>query len=976
MLTPKQAHAATAAFSFYDLESLSNVFTNCVYTPSANWPAVGNALDIFYLCDDLDISAILDAPVEGKRQILGRDMLITRVRDANKALPEQLVVRLWDLRTEQANARLAQMIGASCLDDVCDMNSSSKWANDFPPEWRPVCDTDPGYDPEKHPFIAGYNSLNYDSVMLACYLDEAFPSKQFRPTTAAAMRAHNDALFSDQHRDNMARYLEWGTRRAVLRQSMLRSGRHIDVSQLNEAQRYASLKRLSGMIGRQIKESDKLSHNTVITTFDEFCDLIAYNVSDTVALSFLFRRPEYSEAFDLKADLLTRFCETRFTAWGKPRRDRLAPDSTSAKFVSRILAPGSALEDIPVVSFVYPHPDVAKQRGIASADVLEESLAFFRREIAPDPEHDESQKNALDAFMEIYRYYDSIRGKNFNNSDAHLSRNMLETHDLKAIPKTANNIPYYRKDESGYVTPTSCFVTFSTGGIHGAEAETHALRAAETEHHQLAQALHLAKMAFKNDPCGFTQEAKRQHDWLILPDGSGVSKSLVLIGSTPANVKWRKPTSDPGQREQLERAKWFFSDPADVLALQRPSGQALYVWLNKDMSISLGITDPSDPRRLLDGKNLLAKTTLTTAQWKDLSKWQPPQLFKAMPDGSTKLDGRYTHTSVGLMAHEDFISYYPGLLNNLKAFYNPELGEDRYAELFEEKESLGREMKNHPKDSLEWQRLYIRRNGVKLLLNAASGGADMAYDNTIRMNNTIISMRIIGQLLAWRVGQAQTLAGASIVSTNTDGLYPAISPSYSLEQNESVLATVSASIGIPIEAEPLALISKDSNNRAEFRFDPDTDSPSDFCGYVRDPARRQPGDVLSAGGGTLACHNGPDPRKSLAHPAATDAALISYLRILTGRVLAGETDCLYEPFDPVLGRACVEELIDFTDPVRTLTFFQNIIVSSGSPVTHPFATDVTPQGVSDPMDPALVAGLGPRPSNAQRRCRCKDDRPE
>jgi hypothetical protein len=40
-----------------------------------------------------------------------------------------------------------------------------------------------------------------------------------------------------------------------------------------------------------------------------------------------------------------------------------------------------------------------------------------------------------------------------------------------------------------------------------------------------------------------------------------------------------------------------------------------------------------------------------------------------------------------MVIHEDFTSYYPNLLRNMRAFYNPELGEGRYAKIFLDKDS-------------------------------------------------------------------------------------------------------------------------------------------------------------------------------------------------------------------------------------------------------------------------------------------------
>ena len=124
----------------------------------------------------------------------------------------------------------------------------------------------------------------------------------------------------------------------------------------------------------------------------------------------------------------------------------------------------------------------------------------------------------------------------------------------------------------------------------------------------------------------------------------------------------------------------------------------------------------------------------------------------------------YKRQSSDEAIHEDFASYYPLLLTNMSAFYNPDLGDDRYLKIFHDKERYGKQMKDQSLSAAERERLGVLRNGTKLILNSASGAGDASHDNPIRVNNQIISMRIIGQLFSWRVGQAQTLAGARIIS--------------------------------------------------------------------------------------------------------------------------------------------------------------------------------------------------------------------
>ncbi|MFD2794607.1 hypothetical protein ACFS27_13705 [Promicromonospora vindobonensis] len=898
--------AENARFTFYDIESLKDVFTLCAYTPEPD--GVVDRLEIFFLTDDEQLSDGVDPQA-----------LYEAVVRSNPGLPA-VSTQLWNLRSERGNIRLAELVGLSNADQVNDRSDVSS----YPAHLRPVCDTDPDYDPSAHPFLAGYNSMNYDTVMLALYLHEAFPAphsdRLFQPATARGMREHNDTLFGE-HIEYMPGYLGWDGPAAKIRRAMLHSGRHLDVARLNEQQFKVSLKRLLGMLGHQIKESDKLSHDTSIRTLEELYELLAYNVSDCLGLAQLFTHPTYASSFDLKASLLTQYAETVYARDGSARRDRLTVDSSSAKFVGRILAPYTPLNDIEAVSFLYPAKEVAAERGVAQVNVLDECVRFFENHVAPDPRKNPgttpAQKAAHAQFMQVVGYYRSVEGKNFNDSDEYQELYSLPPRSLRDVPKTPNNVPYFHSDAS----PSSCFVTFSTGGIHGAEADMSAYTLDRIARIEADTMLQRARIAFP-DAKDFVAEAKRQHHLLALPDGTWVDKRLVLLGSDTEKVKYRKPKKDdPEQTAQLARAQAQTSDPADLLATQRPEAEALHVRLADGT--------------VLDGKAVLAVTSAAKAVYRDEPAKRAPALFTSKEDGSTRLHPKYARTSAGLVIHEDFTSYYPNLLRNMRAFYNPELGEDRYTTIFFEKERLGQEMKKLGITPEEKARLATLRNGTKLILNSASGAGDASHRTPIRMNNRIISMRIIGQLFSWRIGQAQTLAGARIISTNTDGLYSVVDGSNGFDEstNNRVLAQQQSAIGVEIEPELMFLISKDSNNRLEL------EAPTPGRAVADSP-------IITASGGTLACHAGPTPTKSLAHPAVIDFALARYLQTVASR---GE-GALSEPFDPVLGRKAIEEAIDPDDPVRTLVLFQNVIAASRGSITYPFAADPLSDGDQDDED--------------------------
>lgn len=912
MTSTQPATAATSLFTFYDIESTSNVFTLTAYTPRPGGPG---ELEMFVLADGFDVGRDLDPAA-----------LFDAVTAANPGLPA-VAARLWDLSGPEGNRRLAEMMGLSNAEQVCDPASPS----DYPGEFRPVCDTDSGYDPRRHPFLVGYNSLPYDTTMLALYFAETFPAaagRRFGQVSAAVMRRHNTALFSEEFRDRMPRYLGWDGP-ARIRRAMLASGRHIDAARLNESQSHVGLKRVGGMLGHQIKESDKLRHDSVITSVAQLCELLAYNVSDCLTLAHVFRDSVYSTAFDLKAGLLAQYPETVYASDGTVRADRLTIDSSSAKFVGRILCPNGSLEDIETVSFLYPHPDVAAERGITQVNVLEESRRFFYENIA-DPA-------ARARFDQIYAYYRRIEGQNFNDSPEHVSRHARPAMSLADVPKAPNNLPYY--DAGG--RESGCFVTFSTGGIHGAEADMGAFLADLLAYEVQVNQILRARNAF-GDPSALVAEARRQHRRLTLPDGTCVDKQMVLVGSDPATVRWRPPKkNDPVQTEQVARARAIEPDAAALLATGRPAEHAWHVTL------------PDGSR--VDGKTVLANTSLKSAAYRDPDTLPAPELFVARGDGSTRLHPKYARTSAGRVIHEDFTSYYPCLLINLKAFDNPALGEDRYARIFADRMRIKQQLTDPGLDPAERRRLDTLQKGFKLVLNAASGAGDTTFANPIRMNNLIISMRIIGQLLTWRIGQAQTLAGARIISTNTDGLHSVLDEA----ANNRVLAEQTAAIGIRIEPEPEFIVTKDSNNRITLT------PPPTASGVVDEARPLTDWQIDTTAGGTLACHTGPRPDKSLAHPAVLDHALARYLQALAAR---GE-EALSREFDPDLASTLITEALESRDQLAAALLFQNIVTASPGSITYPFATrlaspdesddDLDDDSDDDCADRGVVAGARP-----------------
>lgn len=833
---------------FYDIESLSNVFSLCDYSPGKN------TCDVFLLVDDaLNLASDnfeLDENI--------RNYISERIYAKNKNFNG--TINYYDLHDYESNLHLVSIFGAKD-----DNNTFEKIAESDPRLVPFINDTDKNYSDKDHCYLMGYNSFNYDTTMLALYLSETFwlsnDNVQFNPPSAQTMREHNDNLFTQQYKSCMPSYLKrnknsnipngYANRENIIRANMLKSGRHLDVAQFNEKMQKVALKRLLGMLGHQILESDKLSNTEIkIRTIDELADLIAYNISDSVNLHNLFLHKTYKNNFALKKKLLSTYPELVYNQQNdtyapeiRPdnvRRDRLCADSSSAKLASRSLCPYGTLNDIETVSFMYPSEEKAKATGVPRVNVLDECRKFFYN-LYPD------RPDLQAEFDRIYFYYkNNIEGRNFNSSDEYAdywsnvnsNHTALPAYCMSEIPKYNLALTYYKNDGS----PSDCYITFGIGGIHGAQYNQ-ALYDADCKEFAACEKLFNTVKTQYPDP-------------------------LMLKQKIPGSKK-----------------AWSFDYNGETY-------KASYF--------------------------LKAGSTAKSAEWKNIEK-KRPSLFRPSDKGIYKLNKRYTYTSIADCNHEDFTSYYPNLLIMMEAFLNEGLGYDRYYEIFGDKEKYGKYMKDPNRSKSEVEEFGIMRNGTKLILNSASGAADAAFFTPIRMNNRIMSMRIIGQLFTWRIGQAQTYEGAQVISTNTDGLYTV----FDEQENARVLAREAANIHVDIKPEFCRLVSKDSNNRLELTAE---------------------NKIITASGGTLACYKEPDPTKALAHAAILDYALCEYLRNVDS-IHGPTTDYINQPFDRDKGWVILyNSRFAFADDVEYLKMFQTIIASSIGSQTYVFGETDNLQG--------------------------------
>lgn len=876
---------------YYDVESLNNLYTVSIYDPKFR------NLALYYLFDDKEIKAQIDID-EARRRILAGNPFINRGPNSENNI-EPASIRILDLEDDRNHRLLCYQLGLGMRDDVNKRDASDLPMNPAEPirplskrlvSYSFLADTHVQYDPQKNWTVVGYNSSEYDSSIMAKYFydSESQARKQsieeeqnsqirkqiergnplagpemvwdydsepdYVPTNAASLRKYNDQLFNYEGRMSFMEDRDGDI--GKVRLNMLNSGRHLDIALLNEKMKFVKLKRLCGMLGFQILESEKLSGpNATIESIDEFYDLLTYNASDTINLYRLAFHPVYANAFNQKAALIHQYPESvffneergGFSGEEKPviasdnvNPWRLKPDSTSAQIVAKFVAPYKSLKDIDVVSFMYPSPRVVKMyqeqgRNIEQFNVRDRVLSIFKSHVS-DPE-------AVARVEEALGYYAQIEGKNFNANESHISslnkkysptqlKGMLnegEAFTFADIPKPRLNIPYYTLDG----TPTDCYVTFSTGGIHGAQVNSPLLESKRQEIQRANDLLERVKKEFPDATemrmmCGRQQIFNEDGSELLDAKGKPVlTKTLYVLDDNGEPLLDKHGAPVKRSTNFIRLSDGTFVRHADVL---------------KTGSTIKNGCDYRDPMDL--------------------------DAIKVMPekDGTNIINPKFTYTSIGLMNHQDFTSYYPSMLTNMDAFYNPALGSDRYNGAYDEKNRLGvlKKKAGANGDMAAFADFDLQQKNMKLILNSASGAADSQTGKKIRLNNTIVSMRLIGQMFTWILAQLEVFKGASMPSTNTDGIYAKID----MDLCEQTLEEVRDLILVEIEPEELLLVSKDSNNRLEMFLKKDADMSYLTMDSIK---------TIGASGSTLACHSGPSPLYSLAHPAVIDYMTMQYL---------------------------------------------------------------------------------------------------
>lgn len=184
------------------------------------------------------------------------------------------------------------------------------------------------------------------------------------------------------------------------------------------------------------------------------------------------------------------------------------------------------------------------------------------------------------------------------------------------------------------------------------------------------------------------------------------------------------------------------------------------------------------------------------------------------------------------VVHLDWASFYPMMASKMKIYMTQE-NVDRYTGIIEDRvkvKGIAKEIEHNGKmkdpNYDKWQDpAYIETEedqmGLKFVLNNATGAGNMHQKYALLpLDNKTLSMRLVGNMLIWCLGQRLTEAGAFVISTNTDGLYIT---NMTVEEASVITEQYIKDYGMVVEPEHLArFINRDTSNRIEFEYSPDS----------------------------------------------------------------------------------------------------------------------------------------------------------
>lgn len=302
--------------------------------------------------------------------------------------------------------------------------------------------------PEKEDFFVGFNTLHYDVPMTDKALSSSLSDKM--KISTESLREFSDLIINDGVFVNTSSYARYGGQV---------DASYIDDSFHNQGKLTVGLKTLVGMFGGAIIESESNHTGFSKSIYED----TLYCINDVAELRDVVWPNKLAQTYETRQGLLKTY--------PKLKEKGVTVNSTSAKFVENIIAPDKPIEDSPVCSFMFPDARVAAERGIEPFDMLEYLKNWYMKNVYQviQKTNPEVAKRHLAKFMSIYKFYDQVRGKNWNDSARHLQKHGIPAEPRDKRRNLMGEFGTYLSfiDKYGNISPT--YVNFSLGGIHGAE---------------------------------------------------------------------------------------------------------------------------------------------------------------------------------------------------------------------------------------------------------------------------------------------------------------------------------------------------------------------------------------------------------------------------------------------------------------------------------------------------------------------------
>lgn len=629
----------------------------------------------------------------------------------------------------------------------------------------------------------------------------------------------NQTLFNNQR--YMPGALEYNSTAFLTKKAYENSNRFIDVmKQFPTAQ---PLKMVAGMFGIQIKESSTNEDpNQELTSFNDVADVIAYNVSDVFATCKIMELKGVTSTYQSRATLIKQNPQLTYqhddssNLKMKPqtndplslRYDRITVNVTNPQIMQHIVAPypNTKLVDDPVINFQYPHPSVAKKLGIKPFDALEDTKEWAVKHIG--------WKN----FKPIYDYYNQFRGHNFNTE-----QNPAITHGYKIVS--------WKDDRMDPIPKNLEELKEHANLVKLTDNDDLILNSQTTIKHQSFDNLNQKLVKIKNVPGDYLNKTK---DGRLMPSRGWYNASIGgLHGAEDKLDQYQKDlalqNNNYANAMTISQNAHLFTEqtPKELLSsMNTPVNHQMYQNLSRSIDEPLIFKLTSKERHRLNIKGQIPLRGIDLTPLKEIIAFHKnhsisPKLTEPITKWKSQgVIDKYQYTSYGPARHQDFSSYYPTLIVMLKVAVNAD-GIDEYESIYNDRLHNKKIAKTYqgktPEETKRVRQIYKTKQAPqKLELNSFTGFADVKghMRSKVRVSNKILKMRIIGQLFAWRIGQALALHGATIVSSNTDGLY---TMGISREANDRIVKDQTDHLHLDVKPEEIDnFISKNANERLEY----------------------------------------------------------------------------------------------------------------------------------------------------------------